>query len=684
MSNGKSGRAAHRTRGRARANAAAPGLRLLLTGLSIAVILPAGLVQAQEGETYRIEAVTLSSGGLAEVRRSITLDDAAAFGFDVPLDQIDDILKSLLVYDPAGGVAAITLAGPSPIEETFRGLPYTPDDLTALPRLLGSLQGVPVKVSSAGRTVAGMVLGVDTTVVAASEGEEPAPLLSVITEAGQILMIRLRADTELDILDDAVRDSLRQAALVSGQGRVAGMRTITVGLEGAGPREVQLDYVVAAPVWKTAYRLILDAEGKARLQAWAVIENASGDDWSDVAVTLSSGAPVTLAQRLYQRYWHQRPEVPVFAQTVAAPETDLYRQSEAEQVFEMDASPMYNMRAGAAPQALPAPAMAPSAPVAVAQAAEGATAATYVLPTPIDLPAGQTMSVPFVDAELTAERISLFQPERGEVNPIATLRLENTTGTSLPPGIVTVYAPQEEGYAGDAQLANVPDGETRLISFAADRKVEVTTEYGNTETAYRATLSEGVLQVTSVTRNDTTYAITGAADAPRTIVIEQPRQSGWTLSSAALSATTPTHYRLEAKLEAGGTARVVATMERTDLESVSLVDSDADTLLYWEGQLDDPATSAVLTRLAESRREIARAEAALADLARELDAIAAGQERIRDNLAAVPSDSSLAKRYLETLAADEDRIAELETRRQEAEQGLAQLNQAFRQQVSQI
>ncbi len=659
----------------------APLLWPVLAGIAIAISAPVGLALAQDGDNYRIEAVTLSSGGLAEIRRSITLEEASALGFDVPLDQVDDILKSLLVYDPAGGVAAITLDGPSLVEETFRGLPFTPQDLAALPRLLDTLQGVPVRISSAGRTVEGRVLGVDTTAPAESEKEEPAPLLSILTEQGQLVTIRLRADAELDILDPAMRESLRQAVLVSGQGRVAGMRNIQIGLEGTGPREVRLDYVVPAPVWKTAYRLILDAEGQARLQAWAIIENASGDDWSDVQVTLSSGAPVTLAQRLYQRYWHQRPEVPVFAQTIAATDPDLYRETGVEGKLNIGAAEvaMYDaMRLGNVPAIAAAPApRPPSPPMAAAAATEGANAATYLLPMPVDLAAGQTMSIPFIDVELTAERISLFQPERGEVNPIATLRLDNTTGASLPPGLVTVYAPQEEGYAGDAQLANVPDGETRMISFAADRKVEVTTQYGDSKTAYRATLADGVLRVTSVTRTDTTYAITGAQDAPRTVVIEHPRQSGWTLSSDALQSTTPTHYRLQAKLPAGGTAKVVASVERTELQTIALVDSDADTLLYWVGQLDDPATNAVLTELAAARQDIARAQTALATLEQDIGQASDSQARIRENLAAVPADSSLAGRYLEMLEGEENRIADLGTRRQAAEQALQALTEAF-------
>lgn len=684
MSNSRSLGTADWRAARARRRLGAPLLWPVLAGLCVVIGAPVGVTFAAEGDGYRIEAVTLSSGGLAEIRRSISLEEAAALGFDVPLDQVDDILKSLLVYDPAGGVAAITLDGPSQVEETFRGLPFTPDDLRALPRLLDTLQGVPVRVSSSGRTVEGMVLGVDIAAPLESEGEEPAPLLSILTEQGQLVTTRLRADAQLDILDPAVRESLRQAVLVSGQGRVAGMRSIKIGLEGSGPREVRLDYVVPAPIWKTAYRLILDAEGTARLQAWAIIENASGDDWSDVELTLSSGAPVTLAQRLYQRYWHQRPEVPVFAQTIAAPAPDRYRETDAELAFNSGAAEMVmddSMRLGSASLPASAP-ISPSAPVAVAEAVDGANAATYLLPMPVDLASGENMSVPFIDAQLTAERISLFQPERGEVHPIATLRLENTTGSSLPPGLVTVYAPQEEGYAGDAQLANVPAGESRMISFAADRKVEVTTEYGDSQTIYRATLADGVLHVTGITRTDTSYAITGAQDAPRTVVIEHPRQAGWTLSSDALESTTPTSYRLQAKLAAGGTAKVVASVERTDMESFALVDSDADTLLYWVGQLDDPATKAILSELAKSRQDIARAENTLASLEQDLGEASDGQARIRENLAAVPDDSALAGRYLDMLEAEEDRIADIETRRGDAEQVLEALTQAFSEKVS--
>ncbi|WP_052017437.1 hypothetical protein [Nitratireductor aquibiodomus] len=77
-------------------------------------------------DSGRIERITLSSGGLAEVRRSARIDGDGTLRIDIPLDQVDDFLKSLVVSDPAGTIDAVTLDGLSPVEETFRRLPSAP------------------------------------------------------------------------------------------------------------------------------------------------------------------------------------------------------------------------------------------------------------------------------------------------------------------------------------------------------------------------------------------------------------------------------------------------------------------------------------------------------------------------------------------------------------------------------
>src|SRR5690606_37281648 len=88
----------------------------------LAMLLTAStVVVAQEG----IRAVTLSSGGMAEIHRAAKVGDDNVLRLQVPLAQVDDILKTLVVHDPAGAITGVTLDGLTPVDETFARLPFT-------------------------------------------------------------------------------------------------------------------------------------------------------------------------------------------------------------------------------------------------------------------------------------------------------------------------------------------------------------------------------------------------------------------------------------------------------------------------------------------------------------------------------------------------------------------------------
>lgn len=624
-------------------------------------------------DSGRIERITLSSGGLAEVRRSARIDGDGTLRIDIPLDQVDDFLKSLVVSDPAGTIDAVTLEGLSPVEETFRRLPFSPGEMGSVPALAAALQGISVRATSGGRTVEGMILGVDTQ----QTGSETAPrierVLSVMTADGTVEILKLGTDTQLDIRDEAMRERLREAAKVSGRGRTDAIRSVAVTLSGTGARDIALSYVVPAPVWKTAYRLVSAGEETARLQAWAVIENATGEDWEGIGLTLSSGAPVTLAQKLHQRYWSERADIPVAVGNAAPPRPD---DAAGIEMAEMNAAPRRMRALGGA--AAPAPIadmaiMEPSAPTNGSQAHEGETSATYQLPNAIDLAAGQSLSVPFVDAKVRAERVSVFQPENGGIHPVAAVFLRNDTEASLPPGIVTVYD-GASGYVGDAQLLGIPAGESRMASFASDRKVEITTETKPHEILGKAAITDGILRTTTVSRITTTYAIKGAADAKRTVLIEHPRRDGWQMSSDALDSATPTHYRLRATVEAGGKSTVRTVMERSRTENFALIDASADALYVWAGSATDDETTKKLKALAALKREAMTAERTLENVRQALERTAGDQARIRDNLGSVPRESALAERYMRMLEEQENRIASLGEERARAETEMERLS----------
>ncbi|WP_437683250.1 OmpA family protein [Sorangium sp. So ce131] len=81
----------------------------------------------------------------------------------------------------------------------------------------------------------------------------------------------------------------------------------------AARRPVSIAYAVPTAAWKATYRVILPAKGqkekRALLQAWALISNIGDEDWSEVDVTLATGAPLSYVSNLRAPTMLDRPEL---------------------------------------------------------------------------------------------------------------------------------------------------------------------------------------------------------------------------------------------------------------------------------------------------------------------------------------------------------------------------------------
>ena len=69
----------------------------------------------------------LSSGGLGYFEYEATVEGDATLKLTVSLDQVDDVLKSLVVYDDKGGVGGLSLPGKEPLRQTFKDMPFDQD-----------------------------------------------------------------------------------------------------------------------------------------------------------------------------------------------------------------------------------------------------------------------------------------------------------------------------------------------------------------------------------------------------------------------------------------------------------------------------------------------------------------------------------------------------------------------------
>src|ERR1700746_3246685 len=114
--------------------------------LAAALLAVVGPVNAAD---LSLERIMLSGGGVGYFEYEAPVDGNTTLNLDVPLDQVDDILKSLVVYDDSGTSGEITLPGREPLTQIFVDLPFDRSALDSAPALLNALQGAEVRVTGA-------------------------------------------------------------------------------------------------------------------------------------------------------------------------------------------------------------------------------------------------------------------------------------------------------------------------------------------------------------------------------------------------------------------------------------------------------------------------------------------------------------------------------------------------------
>ncbi len=636
-----------------------------------------------------LKRVMLSSAGVGYFEYEAEVDGAATLGLDVKLDQVDDVLKSLVVFDDAGGVGGIELPGRDQGHAAFGDVPFGPDGLASPLAFLNSLQGVEVTVQGP-RPMAGRILHAETVhEPVGPNAVQDRTRVSVMTGDG-LKQFVLEDSDAVQVTDPGLRERIARALTASRRESAQDARHITIRSAGAGHRTIRVSYVAVAPLWKASYRLVLPpadadpATAKARLQGWATLENASGADWSGVSLSVQFGNPVTFHQDIYRSYFVTRPEVPVEVLGRLLPDVD----SQARATLAAPAPPPGAagvarplMRRMAPPAPSAAPAMA--APAEAVTAQEGAAETVFTIPTPISLAAGHSASVPILDAELPASRVSLATD--GQPHPLESLRLANGSGTSLPAGVLTLYDAQGDApYAGDARLGGVPAGESRLIAYAQDLRTGVEWRRDNVVTIASLTAANGVLTVVQRNRQVIHATLTGPAREPRHVLLEVNKTDGAKVAPgfAQPAEETATAWRFAVDLRPGEVKQVVIAVDRDERNAIAMLDDEdaVAEVLNLQGASD--AARAALKRITDLRAQEAARTSERDQLTGAKDALDADEDRVRKNLAAVQAGDALRARLVRQLDADETKHAQLDAAMDAANAAVTKAHQALADAIS--
>jgi hypothetical protein len=277
---------------------------------------PAG--EGAAGTALPIRRVILYSNGVAYVERRGAVAGHAEVNLSFKQSQVDDVLKSLVVLDLGEGrIGAVSYNSSAPPSARMADIPFSIGPASGagggLAGVLSQLQGARVVVTHAKGAATGSILTVE------ERREQPAPdkpstlrhALVIAADGGELMSFDLADVRAVRLVDEGARRDVREFASATASTRRRDAKTITVTSDGAGTRELLVSYTVAAPIWKTTYRVVLDDKGQPFFQGWAIVDNVSDEDWTDVRLSLISGTPISFIQPIQKPFYRYRPVVPI-------------------------------------------------------------------------------------------------------------------------------------------------------------------------------------------------------------------------------------------------------------------------------------------------------------------------------------------------------------------------------------
>ena len=268
-------------------------------------------------QTLPIRRVILYSNGVAYIERRGTVTGHAEISLSFKQSQVDDVLKSMVVLDLGQGrIGAVSYNSSAPPAARLSDIPFSIDAGSegenggGLAGVLSQLQGAHVAITTANRTAIGSILTVEER-KPEKEGLKTSHCLVITSETGELMSFDLDEVRSIKLIDEGARRDLNEFASATASARRRDAKTIVVTSDGTGAREMLVSYTIAAPIWKTTYRVVLDSSGKPFFQGWAIVDNVSEEDWKNISLSLVSGSPVSFIQQIQRPFYRYRPIVPM-------------------------------------------------------------------------------------------------------------------------------------------------------------------------------------------------------------------------------------------------------------------------------------------------------------------------------------------------------------------------------------
>lgn len=674
-------------------------------------------------ELLPIRRVILYSNGVSYIERRGTVSGNAEVNLSFKQSQVDDVLKSMVVLDLGQGkIGAVSYNSSAPVSSRMSEIPFSVGAITSegggIAGVLAQMQGARVSVTTSKGAAIGAILTVERKQIRTEKETTMTSVLVIASDTGEISSFDLSEVKSVKLLDEGTRQDLNEFANASASARRRDAKTITITSDGAGQREMIVSYTIAAPIWKTTYRVVLDQEGKPFFQGWAIVDNVSEEDWKNVQLSLVSGSPVSFIQQLQKPFYRYRPVVPTpqdlqlnpqlyepqsgivnkdgTVNTVEATVGNNISQQQIQNlplnsrsIPQIQSNTQYsrsnNYQVDSQNSNFRTTSEETTVSDALPNSADNFQNTTtgeeigdlfeYRIEQPVTVMRDRSALIPIIQTKMDGERVAVYNETVRRDRPFSGVLLKNLTNLTLESGSLTVI--DGNAYAGEALMDRLKAKEQRLISFALDLGTHVRIrQNSDREPAKIVKVVNGVFQVHYFRTEQKTYQISNQTGRPKVLYIEYPIRDGWVLSddSPKPDYTTQRYYRFRVELKDFEETELKITERQPLMDNYQLTSlSRTDLQLFVSQKYINEATRERLEKLIDLRVKIADIQARLESFDNEVEKIEADQKRLRENIEALsktPEAKTLIARYIAKAGEQETRLEEMEKERKtlEAEQ----------------
>ncbi len=606
-----------------------------------------------------ITRVVLYQNGVGYFEREGTLE-GNVLSLQVRPSQINDLLKSLTLVDKSDGRAlSVSLPLEKSADRLLSELPEQVRNAGGLLDLLHVLRGARVEVSGSFGSIDGRVVGLENIPHHVRETVVPHWRLTLADADGELTVVAFEQIRTLTILDDALTVGLDRSLDVSLNEGDWKPVSITVRFTGDDDHPLKASYIVEMPRWKPAYRIVLGGE-QPLLQGWAVVDNVSGEDWSQVKLSLVAGTPVSFIYDLHSSQFVRRTDLSPSPEETAPP-PPVESGGMAEEAAEQEEGYGYSMRDDvlnsaraesrakkSAPMApAPAPPPAPeldldeelsSQFLAQTETEQVGSLFRYDLQAPVSVPDRSSTLVNIVNQRVTAQEVAMFRPAHPgaplPTHPYRAVRFTNDTPFTLERGPVTIYSAGT--FVGEGFLERVEPNATHFVGFSLDSKVSLASDSTHSTGQSRLVrISGGVFTVDVQNQETVTHRLNNLHSESVLAFIKSARRSDWELRQRPAGIVeTPDAWWIPVQVPASGKATLTLDWEQRAQRSTTIdTDMDAERLLITLRNTSlPPEVDTVIKSVLALKQQADAARKEIQHLTELRETLSSDQQRVRNNL----------------------------------------------------